>query len=74
MVIRKVFGYNKDAFLSTLSELDRFLNGDDNDEEYLNGNIILHFISLTIEHYLFTFVFFWGNNTFIFFHNYQVPN
>ena len=57
-MIRKVFGYNKDAFLSTLSELDRFLNGDDNDEEYLNGNIILHFISLTIEHYLFTFVFF----------------
>jgi len=37
MVIRKVFRYNKDAFLSTLSELDRFLNGDDNDEEYLNG-------------------------------------
>jgi hypothetical protein len=38
MVIRKVFHYDKDAVSSAFSELDRWLNGDDDDAEYFNGN------------------------------------
>jgi hypothetical protein len=42
MVIRKVFRYDKDAVSSAFSELDRWLNGDGNHEDYFNGNIILN--------------------------------
>lgn len=38
MVIRKVFRYDKDGIASAFCELDRWLNVDDDDEEYCNSN------------------------------------
>lgn len=38
MVIRKVFHYDKDAVTAIFSEFDRRLSGDNDNEEYYNGN------------------------------------
>jgi hypothetical protein len=42
MVIRKVFHHDKDAVASAFSDMDRWLNGDDDNEEYSIGNNSLY--------------------------------